>query len=216
MGVAMLRKLYLALTALSVVICVGATSSRGALLNPNGSVVPTGSLGLAGNLVADTGVVPFVSVDATSFSGTLQTRVWNNNPANPFGPNLLTFTFFLTNNGPDPLERLTTINYTGYSTDANFATDGPAGAIPTTVDRNSTGKIVGWDYSGGVNVPPGGNSALLVLHTNATDWDPVINSVINGSVATVNSYGPAPIPEPGTLCVIGLSSLILVARRRVK
>ena len=71
-------------------------------------------------MVVDSGIQPFTSVDTTSFSGSLRTRVYNNDPGNPFGPTGLTFTFLLTNNGPDVLERLVTINYTGLLTDVGL------------------------------------------------------------------------------------------------
>jgi len=88
------------------------------------------------------------------------------------------------------------------------------GALPIAVDRSANGKVVGWDYTGGPGVGAGGNSTLLVIHTDATQFVPSTNSVINGSVATVPSYGPLPIPEPASMGLAGVALLGLVARRR--
>jgi len=180
----------------------------GATVAPSPTASPTGAA-----LIVDSGLKPFASVDGTSFSGTLRTRVYNNDPGNPFGATGLTFTFLLTNNGPDALERLVTINYTGLLTDVGINQAAVAGAAPVAVDRSLAGKVVGWDYTGSPGVTPGGNSTLLVLHTNALLFATVNNSIINGSVASVSSFGPA-VPEPATLGLAGIAFLGLVARRR--
>ena len=81
--------------------------------------------------------------------------------------------------------RLVTINYTGLLTDVGVNPASVAGATPTSIDRSVDGKTVGWDYTTSPGVTPGGNSVLLVLHTNALQFQNVTNSVINGSFATV-------------------------------
>ena len=215
MGVDSIRrtsKSFLAVTA--AMLMLGATQAFAALLAPGGAVAPTAGPGPAGAQVANSGPVVFVALDATSFSGTLTTRVFNNDPANPFGANRLTFAYQLTNNGPDSLERFVSIDFTGYQTDVN--TFGPGIAAPI-VDRGASGKVVGWDYTNAPNgIPAGQSSSVLYVHTNATQFVPVQNSVINGSVASVASFGPFPIPEPSTLGVVGIAGLALVARRRTR
>jgi hypothetical protein len=212
-----LRSLNRSISAL--IVCAGvlflSTNAMATLLAPGGTVAPgaTASPGGAA-LVVDSGAQPFAAVDATSFSGTLRTQVYSNDAGNPFGVNALTFTFLLTNNGPDALERLVTISYTGYNIDVGVNAALVPGAVPLAVDRSANGKVIGWDYTGGPGVGPGGNSTLLVIHTNATQFVPVQNSVINGSVAVVASFGPAPIPEPATLGLAGIAMLGLIARRR--
>ncbi|CAN5647222.1 hypothetical protein BH09PLA1_BH09PLA1_06170 [soil metagenome] len=184
-------------------------------LAPGGTVAPTGTGSPAGAaLVVDSGAQPFASVDGTSFSGTLRTRVYNQDAGNPFGANALTFTFVLTNNGPDSLERLVTINYGGYQTNANFNNILVPGLTPSSVDRSANGKVVGWDYTNAGGVAPGGTSSMLVLYTNAIQFVPATNSIINGSVATVPSFGPLPIPEPATLGLASIAGLGLLIRRR--
>jgi hypothetical protein len=128
--------------------------------------------------------------------------------------NGLTFTFLLANNGPDALNRLVTINYAGYLTDVGVNQVLTPGAVPVSTDRSTNGKVIGWDYTGSPGIGPGGNSTLLVIHTNATQFVPIDNSIINGSIAAVHSFGPAPIPEPATLGLAGVALLGVVARRR--
>ncbi|MBC8107911.1 MAG: PEP-CTERM sorting domain-containing protein [Anaerolineae bacterium] len=185
------------------------------LLGPGATVAPGPTATPAGAaLIVDSGAQPFTSVDTVSFSGTLRTRVYSADPGNPFGATGLTFTFLLTNNGPDALERLVTINYGGYLTDVGVNLALVPGALPIAVDRSANGKVVGWDYTGGPGIGPGGNSTLLVIHTDATQFVPATNSVINGSVAVVPSFGPLPIPEPASMGLAGIALLGLVARRR--
>ena len=199
----------------ALLVAVLANSAMATLLAPGGTVAPgpTGSPAGAA-LVVDSGPQPFASVDGTSFSGTLRTQVFTNDAGNPFGLNRLTFTYLLTNNGPDALERLVTINFQGYQTDVGTNAVLVPGILPVAADRSANGRVVGWDWTGGPGVGPGGNSTLLVIHTDATQHQAAQNSVINGSVAVVNSFGPVPIPEPATMGLAGLAALGFVARRR--
>jgi len=201
-------------TLAGLLVAMLSSSAMATLLAPGGTVVPSATGSPAGAaLVVSSGAQPFSSVDGSSFSGTLRTEVYTNDAGNPFGLSSLTFTYLLTNAGPDALERLVTINFQGYNTDVSV-NGVVTGSVPIAVDRSANGRVVGWDWTGGPGVPGGGNSTLLVIHTNATQHVAVQNSVINGSVATVNSFGPVPIPEPATLGLAGIATLGLVIRRR--
>ncbi len=217
MGLRFTRNLSGSLKTLLVAAAVTMLSSNAlaTLLGPSGTVVPspTGSpTGAA--LVVDSGAQPFNSVDGSSFSGTLRTQVFTNDVGNPFGLTGLTFTYLLTNNGPDALERLVTVNFQGYQTDVSVNNVLVPGAIPVSVDRSANGRVVGWDYTGGPGIGAGGNSSLLVIHTDALQHVAVQNSVINGSVAVVASFGPIPIPEPAALGLAGLAAFGMIRRRK--
>ena len=178
-------------------LCVGlfARVAHATLLNPGGTVVP-GPTSIAGAvLVVDSGPQPFASVDGTSFGGSLRTRVYVNDPSNPFGPSLFTFTFQISNDGPDALERFVCVRNQGILTDVCVIA-APGEAIPSSADRSTNAAVIGWDYSGTTGIPDAGRSALLVMHTNAGTYYPRIDYLINGSVATVNSFGPGPLTEP--------------------
>jgi len=215
MGLRSFRKLSASFAALALMAL--SSSAMATLLNPGTTVAPTPTASPAGAaLVVDSGPQPFASIDGTSFSGTLRTQAYTNDAANPFGATKLTFTYLLTNNGPDALERLVTTNFSNY-TQIDVGTNATLvpGTQPISIDRSAgVGKTIGWDWTGSPGVGPGGNSVLLVVHTSATQFVPVQNSVINGSVAVVASFGPAPIPEPATLGLAGLAAMGFVARRR--
>ena len=92
-------------------------------------------------------------------------------------------------------------------------------------DRGPSGNTIGFSFIGPPlsalgTILPGQSGALLVVQTDATLWAATTAQVIDGSVATVASYGPITlIPEPGSLALgsIGLlafGGVILRGRRR--
>ena len=180
----------------------------GTLFPVPGEPDPTGGASVCGP-------VTFPYATAT-FSGTLTSNVLSGDPSNPFGPAGLTFTYLLHNNAAsvNVNARLTVTDWTGFLTDASFQAP-TVGVRPTYVDR-LTPDVVGFSFLsapiGFGPITPGANSALLVIQTNATTCVPTIANVIDGAVATVNTYGPA--PEPCTIALLGLGGLALIRRRR--
>src|SRR5262249_53823129 len=76
-----------------------------------GAIASSNVPGLAGGglLVANTGALPFAS---PTFTGTLQSEAFLNDPANPFGPGNITFTYLITDTaGPDSIDRFTINGY---------------------------------------------------------------------------------------------------------
>jgi hypothetical protein len=210
------RRSIAAVAVLLAVTMITASSALAALLPPGGSVVPTVTGSPTGaTQLATTGAVNFTSlVDPAAYSGTLTTRVFNNDAGNPFGLNRLTFVFQLANNATsrDAIERFVANNYTGFQVDA---AQNPAGGgrAPSTADRQPTGVSVGFDYTNTLPISPGTSSTLLVLHTDATQFVPVTNTIANTFPALVASFGPV-VPEPASISAIAVAGLALVARRR--
>jgi hypothetical protein len=154
------------------------------------------------------------------FSGTLTSKVFSNDPTNPFGPTGLTFTYELANaaSSVHVLHRLSASNFTGFSTDVSF---GPGTGIrPHQADR-STADVVGFNFTetafGGFGViQPGTQSRLLVVQTNATQHINSFASLINGGVSTVPSFSPVPEPATwvlGSIGVLGIAAFIRRIRR---
>jgi hypothetical protein len=196
---------------------LSATITQASPLGPGGTLYPSpSSAGPAGaSLLLDGGIpVPFASAN---YSGTLTTSVLSGNAANPFGLNALTFTFVLTSDqtSNDMIDRLTTNGWSGFLADASYQL--PAtGLAPAYIDR-LTSNVVGFGF---LNAPlgpgvlmPGSSTAVFVVNTDATSYQPSFASVIDGTVTTVSSFSPA-IPEPATLVLLASGGLLVGFRRR--
>jgi hypothetical protein len=195
-------------------------ATHAALLPVGGQLSPTTTPALAeepapsGNEL-DSMMSPYAGI---GFSGTLTSRVFNNDPTNPFGPTGLTFTYEITNvaSSVHVLHRLTSSNYTGFNTDVSFSPG--TGVRPHQADR-TTADVVGFNFTetafGGFGlITPGSQSRMLVVQTNATQHMDSFVSLINGGISTVPSFSP--VPEPGTwiLSLIGLLGFGALIRRR--
>jgi len=198
--------------------------------NPGDTVVPTLVLtGAApGTLLASLSV-PFVDTLGTD-SGTLVSAVYreaggtldfyyqvSNNPTAPNCP---------TTQHPtcDPISRVTDTSFTHSLTALGFRTDGgsfggpfvPGSANPLFGDRSTSGDVVGFNFSPPVaaKLQPGQTSDVLVISTDARNFDSGNASVINGGTITVASFEPAAVPEPGSILLLSTGMLGLFAMRR--
>jgi len=211
------RSIVAVAVTLSAVVLLSASGALAALLPPGGTVVPGATPSPAGaTQLATTGAINFTSlVDPSAYTGTLNTTVYNNDPNNPFGLTRLTFTYLLTNNANsrDTLERFVANNFTLRQVDVGI---NGAGRAPATADRQVTGDAVGFDWTNVPGIVPGTSSTLLVIHTDATQFVPTTDNIINTFPALVASLGPAPVPEPAAIGVAALGMLTLVRRTRGK
>lgn len=204
--------------ALAVVLVAGFGSRAVAVpLPPGGSVVPGAAAPPGGAIHVDSTLQQFASQDAplnpngTSFTGSLQSDVWMGYPGNPLGG--LTFTYILSNNGPDRLDRLTVSDFTGYGTDVGM--DATVGTVPAVLaDRDLSGQTVIWQFGNVPGLTAGTASFRLVVHTNASQYTASLAGILNGAPASALSFGPSPIPEPVTLAGLAVLGLGIVARRR--
>lgn len=228
-----------ALVALAAPAANAAPVCAGALLmNPGDTVVMAGAFGdCTGTAVASTLLaslsVPFVS-STGSDSGTLISAVYRENAAG-------TLDFYYqvvlnttsTNCGGggqpacDPIARETNINFNNGGPWVTWAATrgdatGPfvAGTVsPITADRNALGNVVGFSFNppDGAKIQPGETSSILIVSTNATNFTAGFSNVIDGGVTTVASFepaGPATVPEPASLVLLGSGLLTLIGIRR--
>lgn len=139
-------------------------------------------------------------------------------PDNVFCPNCLDWIVQATmesSSQPNALiARITVSDFTNFQTDIGVDTNvAPAGSqglsnsgtqSPNQVQRNSTGRNVGWDFTLSSNeITPGKQTVLLVIETNATRVVPGTISFQNGETAGDVALGPA-IPDALWVPALGL------------
>lgn len=189
-----------------------------------GGTLDTFTIGSPGTFL--TGVT--TNVNQNGITGVFRSAVYRNTS------NALDFYYqFQNTSATAAINRITTINFGGFSTNAGFVTtdiDGTAGAgsggtavnfvagsqAPVAADRESgLGSTIGFDFKGGTdNITPGEISRIFVIRTNATSWSSGSTFMINGGIASVASFQPIPEPSTYALMGAGLLALGMVRRKR--
>ncbi len=206
----MLKNLF-SISAFGLAISLPTAFASPIANNTASPVVLAGGFGMVGTQVADTGVLSFNS--SKYVSGTLEQKVFQE--AN----GILDFYYLVHNNSSsiDNIGRLTTNDFTGFTTDVSYLTTG--GTAPTAADRSAGGDTVGFDFKGanGNTLAPGSNSAWIEISTDATSFAFIGSSnVIDGGVASVTTYSPTAAPEPMSMSLLGagLAGFGLLGLRR--
>ena len=138
----MLELLVFAASA-GLVLAAAAPAAHATVLSSPGIGPPDPlTLGLGSTLLADTGVMPFLT---TVYSGTAEEWVYANT-ANSWGSGDLTFIISVTNapGSKDALGRITAADFGGFKVDAGSL--GFGGEAPDLVTRNSVGDTIGFNY----------------------------------------------------------------------
>ena len=207
-----MKKSYSTILAVGVALAANAAIGHAAIL-PVASEIPavaTTDNPQLGSLVATTGVQPYA---APTFSGILIEEVRQESiTANPLGG--LTFIFQVTSNPGSltDIERLTSLNFAGYTVDATYFSTGIQQA-PDNFTRSSGGLVVAANFGVGTSALNASDlSTWMVFRTDAPAYASSINSVIDGGTASLSGF--APVPEPAGLGLLGVGAIALLRRRR--
>ncbi len=152
---------------------------------------------------------------SASFTGTLTSKVWADDDANPWLG--LTFTYRLANTG-DCLEALGLFTLGGFGdslVDVNYSGFGIA---PRQASRSSLGERIAFgffDRDGDETLLPGDTSAWLVIQTDGDTWG--VNQLIGMDTMEIAAatFGPVVVPEPsiGALVLLASAGRALRLRR---
>ena len=188
---------------------VAAPLAPGGLLNP----VPLKPAPVGGVEVASS-VQPLVT---PTYTANLVSKVFQGDATNSLGG--LTFTYEIQNVvGTESVHRLSVLGYGTLPIDASYLLPSAGAVVPAFMDREPPGDAIGVSFSG----PPvgpgpigdGKSGATIVVQTNQSGWVTSQAFVIDGATTGVSSF--APIPEPGTMTLVGVGvvGLAMAYRRR--
>jgi hypothetical protein len=206
--------------------------AQAAILPPTGSppVAPdVFSTPTSGPFLANTGVQTFTATNSlgkTTILGEYDATVYKD-PDNTFCAGCLDFFVFVESSASstDAIERITLASFGSFQTDVGYSTGkggpsvGPSTVDPSTVDRSSNGSVVGFNFAEPTGVPPGSETAVLEIQTNATAFTAGTLQIIDSSVGSVDAFAPScVVPEASSISLTLLGGALLgigfMGRRR--
>ncbi len=205
------------ISALAALVVAAAASHAVALL-PNNSVITPGAPLPAGPIIASV-TQNFIGINALSevkYTGWVRADVIREASGN------LTFAYQIHNNANsvNAITRFTNTDFGGFATDVDYA---PGTGFPHSLyaDRDPSGAVVGFGFApaflGGTGfITPGATTNIHYIRTNAKFYTLGSTSTIDGAIATVVTFAPTAVPEPGSVLAIGSALAALALRRRRK
>jgi len=206
-----------------------AALAHATILPPGGSppVAPSDfTTPVTGPFLANTGTESWIATNSlgqTTMLGTYSAEVYAD-PDNTFCAGCLDFFVTVTSSAAsvDDIERITLASFGTFDTNVGYSTGTGSvsgGVVPSTVDRSSSGSIVGFNFNEPVGVAPGDETMVLEIQTNALNFMTGTMSIIDSSVASVNIFEPSAVtPEAGSLSLTLLGAALLsigfIGRRR--
>jgi hypothetical protein len=192
------------------------TSAQAGPLPPGGTVSPVPSGSSTGTIIADTGNVAYTLLGSGG-TGSAREVVVSGDTFNPNGG--LTFVYQVTRVTSDEVGRLTANHYHGFKTDVivEDAASSPfsgfmsGGVIPGMATRSTVaadgGDVIGFDFGNSLDVSAG-NSELLIIRTDASRFASGDIFLIDGGLAKLSGFAPAPEPSTIALMLVGLIALV--------
>ena len=216
------------LVAVGLVLILAPSSQAGLVglvPTPPGSTVLSGlATDPPATLLADL-LLPFsFTTTAGTTSGTVESAVYRE------AGGTLDFYYQVVNSATSAtaLTRETNTSFTGYNTDTGYLTDGShltgttfvdGTVAPVFDDRSGTGAVNGFlfELNELSKIHPGETTHVLVISTDATQFEAGNASVIDGGSQTVAAFQPAPgIPEPASIVLIAGGLLALAGFRKFR
>lgn len=151
-----------------------------------------------------------------TLSGTLYSSVYTSDTDNPYGGITFAYQLMITASSTDSSSEMTVGSFGNFFTDVSYNPLAGGLVAPSNFSRSATGQVVRFVFFNSP-VGPGQTSALLVVQTDAVDYQQSMAAVINNLSANVASLAPlATVPEPGMVALFlgGFGFLVVALRRK--
>jgi hypothetical protein len=157
-------------------------------------------------VVTQTLFIPYTSVGG-NFSGLVNVAVVRENTG------FLSFYYSFSNNSKtDSINHASVTSFAGFETWIG-TTNYNGGLPPDVANRSLNGSVIDFEFP--VNtIMNGAFSQYFYVVTHATNYTTGFLNLIDGDVARINAYAPAPLPASALLLGSGLLGLLAVGRHR--
>jgi hypothetical protein len=201
-----------ALLAAAVTLFVGPAMADS--LTVGGSAVPTSLAALPSGLTLLADVSSPYTLMGAGGTATGTTTAW----VYMTSGGTLDFAYQVTNNASstDLIDTLSMASFGGFATDVDYLNAAGDNAPSLATRPGGTGNVVNFDFFPN-DIVAGDTSDVLLIETNATNFNPGTLSLIDSGVAKVAAFEPTgtpSMPEPSSLLMIGSGLAGLMAFRR--
>lgn len=196
--------------------------ANAAMIGIGGSGVPDPGLGTLNPMTLRGSVCGSGSATPASFSADTCAAVYTDDVTSNVG----IFWQVLNHlDSDDPIQRMSAGGFAGYTTDfyttaGGFGPFGIGTVAPVTGTKSGSGGTIGFNYDISTGLPQGLLSYVMIVWTDAENWKPFTDSLIDGGVMNFDGYAPeegrGEVPEPGTYALMGAGLLGLAVLRRRK
>lgn len=190
---------------LAIALLALAMPAMANVLTPGNTVTPD-QIPFNGTVLAFTGFLPYTSVGGV-YSGTYAAEVNMN-----AGGTLDFYYYFTVDSATVPgeaVEAASVSSFGGYTTDVAICQGNTCinpDVNPTDVSRSGgAGNIITFHYPSPNSVGVGQNTTVLIIRTDATQFNAGTFHLIDDDVAILTGYEPfgPPVPEPSSLALLG-------------
>ncbi|MDR3633116.1 MAG: PEP-CTERM sorting domain-containing protein [Isosphaeraceae bacterium] len=114
------------------------------------------------------------------------------------------------------IESVSMYHFVGFTANVGYVA-GSGDRDPSSAWSSPSGTVLSFNFPASNALPTGLSSDLLVIRTNATQYDSTGTfSFLGGAATTVPGFAPSAVPEPTSLALVALGGAGLIAGGRLR